>query len=243
MDNKGSNGEWEGQNRKDSADHLVVLIHGLHGTRHDFDVLADILRCGDGPKGGVLVHIVTANERCTTDGVDPGARRVQREILELLSRHSGLRTLSLIGHSLGGIYARRTAYLLGEEGILCTRIRPAVFATIASPHLGAGAPPGRPLRFIVRVGARLLSRFSKTVRDLTMNDVSKGGREPPLLVQLADDAHVSSLEKFRAHLLWANTVGDLQCPCARSETGFVGVQAVASSRDREGHEGRAATLV
>ncbi|KAK3261077.1 hypothetical protein CYMTET_30004 [Cymbomonas tetramitiformis] len=32
--------------------------------------------------------------------------------------------------------------------------------------------------------------------------------------------------------------------CTRSETGFVGVQAVASSRDvREGLEGRAATLV
>jgi triacylglycerol esterase/lipase EstA (alpha/beta hydrolase family) len=43
--------------------------------------------------------------------------------------------ISLIGHSLGGMYARYTAYLLDQAGVFA-KLRPVTFMTMATPHLG-----------------------------------------------------------------------------------------------------------
>jgi hypothetical protein len=45
--------------------------------------------------------------------------------------------LSLIGHSLGGIYARCVAGLLLRKGLIPSKVIPLNFITLATPHLGS----------------------------------------------------------------------------------------------------------
>ena len=164
--------------------HLIVLIHGLFGTHRDFDVLSHELEVATGGRArGVLVHATAANDGLTLDGIERGAERAADDVCALLRAHGSVATLSLVGHSLGGLYARRAARILDDRGVFDLApappaaaagdraarraVAPAVFATIASPHLGAGPRDG-PLRAAFGLGAGVLARLSRTVHDVTM---------------------------------------------------------------------------
>jgi len=162
--------------------HLLVLVHGLHGSPADFKRLSKHLAVQ-----GVRVHATAVNVWSTADGIDAGARRVADDVVAVVeNERNGFASLSLVGHSLGGLYARAAAKLLATFRPELPR---RVFATIASPHLGALPGPDSRLRPVYRFAAVVASLFSTTVRELTMND----GRAP-LLLRIADDEHVDALE-------------------------------------------------
>ena len=127
---------------------LIVLAHGLSGTRTDLSFLKQAIEDLENKKDNrYLVLLASSNEGKTTDGVANGAQRLAYEILETVERTPSLTHISLLGNSLGGLYSRYAAALLymqplaGDDGQarICGLI-PRDFVTTASPHLGTQFP-------------------------------------------------------------------------------------------------------
>ncbi|CAM9434606.1 unnamed protein product, partial [Discosporangium mesarthrocarpum] len=124
--------------------HLVVLVHGLGGKPEDLTYLKQCLE----RKGGdsVLVHLARCNEKSTFDGVVNGGTRLASEVEGVIRAFSSLKCISIVGNSLGGLYSRYALKLLyrrgqevsknGTNGPTIGGLRPLVFMSIASPHLG-----------------------------------------------------------------------------------------------------------
>ncbi|KAJ3229957.1 hypothetical protein HDU81_004914 [Chytriomyces hyalinus] len=97
--------------------HLIVLIHGLHGTAGDLAYLAKLLRA----RHAVDTHILapTCNEGKTSSGIEAQAERVVESIINEVSllrlENSETISVSLIGHSLGGLIARMVAHKLNPQ--------------------------------------------------------------------------------------------------------------------------------
>jgi hypothetical protein len=92
-----------------SPHHLVVLVHGLHGSPSSLgNVEAALTR--EYQERGLLVHAAASNARfplsifSTADGVAAGGRRVAGEIADLLAAHPTIDSLSLVALSLGGAW-------------------------------------------------------------------------------------------------------------------------------------------
>lgn len=106
--------------------HLIVLQHGLHGDESDWGYFKQVLDVSFPDK--VLVHISTCNSKTrfsTHDGIDAGGQRLAEEILQLVQTNPCLRHFSIIGHSLGGLYARYAVGVLFAEGFF-DRVEPMV---------------------------------------------------------------------------------------------------------------------
>ena len=138
---------------------LVVLVHGLHGSEHDFDMFGETL---DRYK---IPHVKSrVNGRLRThDGLHVMARRLLDEVLIRLMLDCGDADaenkqsigLSVLGHSLGGLIAWYFVRLLllpeDDDGlslddelrrkkrIVMTRCQliPCAFYTVSSPLLGS----------------------------------------------------------------------------------------------------------
>jgi hypothetical protein len=85
-----------------SPEHLVVLSHGLHGSRFDLTYLAEGLE-----ESGCMVTISKANEYLESHhGVREGGSRLAAEVRIVQSNNPALRYVSFVGNSLGGLYSR-----------------------------------------------------------------------------------------------------------------------------------------
>ena len=125
--------------------HLVVLVHGLSGTAADLGYLARQLEAD----ASVSVLASGANEPFprTLDGVDAGGARVADEVRQVASAY---KTISFVGNSLGGLYARAALREL-RDGDTFAGLTPAVFVTTAAPHLGARQTTYGPLAPLLRL--------------------------------------------------------------------------------------------
>ncbi|TPX50217.1 hypothetical protein CcCBS67573_g10105 [Chytriomyces confervae] len=114
--------------------HLVVLIHGLHGTAGDLAYLAKLLKARHAVDTHVLVP--TCNEGKTGSGIEAQAQRVVDSIVNEASllglEKSETIAVSLIGHSLGGLIARMVAHKLIQPSFKLRH-----YVSIATPHLGS----------------------------------------------------------------------------------------------------------
>lgn len=126
---------------REEPDHLCVLVHGLGGTPFDWTAIAcefeKRAKSRDGDPG-LLVHVSKANSFLKTfDGIDTCGERLAQEIREVVAENPGLKSLSVVGHSLGGLISRYALGVMfcGETGTMYG-LRPRHFATIVSPHLG-----------------------------------------------------------------------------------------------------------
>ena len=130
-----------GKNTKPKDFHIVVLIHGLDGFSSDMDFIATRLRERYGTRR-LRIFAPTANHYKTYDGILNGATRILQQLILELGRIRDLEGgnccfLSVIGHSLGGMYGRCLIGLLHEEGLIPTILKPVNFITLATPHLGS----------------------------------------------------------------------------------------------------------
>lgn len=105
---------------------LVLLIHGFFQTRNIWEVMEDRLR-HDG--FGVMSFNLGGLFRFNTHPVDKSARLVADKI-ESLSRRHGFSRLHIIGHSKGGLIARRYVQHYGGD----QRVKSVV--TLGTPHHG-----------------------------------------------------------------------------------------------------------
>jgi len=173
----------------------------------------------------MVVHSVCCNEGKTTDGVINGGERLVEEIMSVIRQEMKNRrplsdsddedegcirdvTISILGNSLGGIYARYAIAKLAEQChqvssgcyLLDGKIRLMmnIFCTTASPHLGVSGHTFLPLPRTAEIG--VAHAMGDTGKDLfRLNDLMKTmATHPDFLVPLGS---------FKKRICYANAFG------------------------------------
>lgn len=181
--------------------HLFVLVHGLQGQPGDLACLKEALLASSSRPS---VHLSTCNTERTDDGVASGGLRLAEELRAVVAATPRATHLSVVGNSLGGLYARYALPLLHDDATstVCGLV-PATFLTTATPHLGVGAYGHLSLipRPLQRASSLVLG---KTVRELLLCDA-----KPQLLLRMATEArYLRALACFQRRILYANAVND-----------------------------------
>ncbi|GMF56895.1 unnamed protein product [Phytophthora fragariaefolia] len=93
--------------------HIVVLVHGNNGSAADFDAVEAALQAKFGERQMLIIKS-RANEPDTSLGVEIGGTRLAKEVVEAVFEYDlspvvNSYKLSVVGHSLGGLYARLVA--------------------------------------------------------------------------------------------------------------------------------------
>mgnify|MGYP000085155155 FL=1 len=108
-------------------DETVLLLHGFFQTRNIWEVMEDRLR-HDG-FGVLSFHLGGLLWRFNTHPIDRSAQLVARKLASLRERH-GLGRVHIIGHSKGGLIARRYVQAYGGDEWVKSII------TLGTPHHG-----------------------------------------------------------------------------------------------------------
>ncbi|XP_074372683.1 lipid droplet phospholipase 1-like [Apium graveolens] len=210
-----------------SADHLVVMVHGILGSTANWKFAAEqfVRMLPD----KVFVHRSEKNmAMLTLDGVDIMGKRLAEEVFELIKQNPDLRKISFVAHSLGGLAAR---YAIGKlygpcktesEGNLSADageeskgtiggLVPVNFITVATPHLGSRGNKQVPFLFGVTALEKVAAGvshwiFKRTGRHLFLTDDEDG--KPPLLKRMVDDHEdcyfMSGLRSFKRRVAYSN---------------------------------------
>ena len=142
---------------QDKPEHLFYLVHGLGGSPGDLKYLKKVLYDQVHGTGSVLVHACRSNfvnpnnverlvglerrrqphEVGTYQGVHAGGAKAAEELLQVVRDFPSLKRLTLVGNSLGGLFARYLAGMLwdAKKGTIAG-LEPVDYMSIASPHLG-----------------------------------------------------------------------------------------------------------
>ncbi|CAL5407639.1 unnamed protein product [Camellia sinensis] len=217
------------QSLASSADHLVVMVHGILGSATDWKFAAEQFVRTLPDK--VFVHCSERNMALLTlDGVDVMGERLAGEVLQAIKQKLSLRKISFVAHSVGGVVARYAIGKLfrlprsekGEE--LSSKsceveskgtiggLEPMNFITVATPHLGSRGNYQVPFLFGVlsleKVAGRIVHLiFRRTGQHLFLNEDDDDGK-PPLLRRMVEDYgecyFMSALRSFKRRVAYAN---------------------------------------
>ncbi|KAH9678631.1 DUF676 domain-containing protein [Citrus sinensis] len=214
-----------------SADHLVVMVHGILGSSSDwkFGAKQFVKRLPD----KVFVHCSERNmSKLTLDGVDVMGERLAQEVLEVIERKPNLRKISFVAHSVGGLVARyaigrlyRPPKIENEDSSADTSsensrgtiagLEAINFITVATPHLGSRGNKQVPFLFGVTAFEKAANFvihliFRRTGRHLFLNDNDEG--RPPLLRRMLEDEDenyfMSALRAFKRRVAYSNACYD-----------------------------------
>lgn len=193
--------------KEDGPRHLFVLLHGFGGNSSHVAALANCLRSRLG--GSALVVCPSSFSILKTyDGIDVCSERVLSELRPLIKSSSTLRTISLIGYSMGGLMARYLAGALYVESFL--GLLPLNLATVACPHLGPSLVPRQPgepsdsgimLSMLRRLGGRSGSQMALS--------------DPEMLLPLMchpRSVFYAGLRAFARRAAYASAAGDNTVP-------------------------------
>ncbi|KAJ3277175.1 hypothetical protein HDV01_000227 [Terramyces sp. JEL0728] len=115
--------------------HLVVLIHGLDGFNTDLAFIGARLKSRFlGPLFKLLAP--ECNHGRTYDGILAGATRIYQCVQEEI-KQTNVKFISVVGHSLGGMYGRCLIGLMYQDGLIPNKIQPINYISLATPHLGS----------------------------------------------------------------------------------------------------------
>lgn len=193
-----------------SANHLVILVHGLWGNPTHLNYLASSLReAYSDDQLHILVCSSNANS-FTYDGIELGGERITHEveakIKELEQDGKKITKLSIIGYSLGGLLARYAIGLLYANGCF-DNIQPVNYTSFATPHLGVRTPLLGPHSYVWNVlGANTLSTSGQQL--FLIDSFRNTGR--PLLSVMADPSSIfiRALALFKNRTLYSNILND-----------------------------------
>ncbi|KAL2524253.1 Hydrolase-like protein family [Abeliophyllum distichum] len=199
---------------KDEPDHLLVLVHGIMGSPSDWTYFEAELKRRLGKT--FLIYASSCNTYTKTfTGIDGAGKRLAEEVMQIVRKTDGLKKISFLAHSLGGLFARYAIAVLYMPNISCDEsdviassintspktscpsnkgliagLEPINFITLATPHLGVRGKKQLPLLlgvpFLEKLAAPLAPIFTgRTGSQLFLTD-GKPDR-PPLLLQMASD--------------------------------------------------------
>lgn len=125
--------------------HIVVLVHGNNGAPSDFDAVEAALLRKFG-RSQVLVIKSAMNHTQTSMGVEVGGTKLAEEVYQEVFKYElhpdiDVYKLSMISHSLGGLYSRFAIVQLIDL-LSPLNIQYVSFVTICTPHLGSRRPRG-----------------------------------------------------------------------------------------------------
>uniref|UniRef100_A0AAV1T6F1 DUF676 domain-containing protein n=1 Tax=Peronospora matthiolae TaxID=2874970 RepID=A0AAV1T6F1_9STRA len=221
------------QDARHLPEHIVVLVHGNNGSAADLNAMETALLAKYGHQQLLLIKS-RANEQDTSLGVETGGNRLAKEVVESVFEYEvspvvRAHKLSIIGHSLGGLYARYAIVQI-MKAMSCLHVAYVDFVTLCTPHLGSRRARGpSTIKNLVRLGVHkvLASRsiYGQTGVDLLLDeqeqqqvwattDANEAQPARPLLILMSDPASdfVRSLKRFKHGTLVAMTDGDLVVP-------------------------------
>ncbi|CAG8579808.1 12004_t:CDS:2 [Funneliformis caledonium] len=189
--------------------HLVVFAHGLWGNHSHLQYLVDRFE----KKNSHDVHILNSKNNSsayTYDGVDVcGDRLIYTEVKSLQDKTFKVTKFSIVGYSLGGLISRYAIGILYKRGFFKT-VKPILFTTFATPHLGIRREDDKTFTKITNwVSTTLLS---KTGEQLTFMD--KYEEDEPILLTISrpDKIYFKALSAFKYRTLYANVRNDRTVP-------------------------------
>jgi len=181
--------------------HLIVLVHGVYGNDKEMGYLQEALEREASSSENLIVYSATSNVGKTTDGIAAGGKRLAAEVLHKIESHQTEQfTLTMVGNSLGGLYAR---YAISEL-LPHSKIEPKTFCTTATPHLGVShhtyIPVPKWAEWVIG------STMRTTGRDLFLQST--------IVHELATkETFLAPLRRFQYRLAYANAYGtDFQVP-------------------------------
>lgn len=186
------------------ATHLIVLVHGWMGNAQEMSYMKESIERAalNYPEQKFVVVSPTMNEGRTHDGIAAGGERLSEEVSKLIAEYQNentMTTLSFVGNSLGGLYSRFALSKLDLD-----QVKPLVFCTTATPHLGVSKHTYVPLpswgEYAV---AHILRPTGKDLFNVT-----------PMIEEMAfESIYTAPLRKFRKRIAYANAFGtDFQVP-------------------------------
>ncbi|KAH6557925.1 hypothetical protein KP509_1Z085800 [Ceratopteris richardii] len=210
--------------------HLIIMVNGIVGSANDWRFAADQIKSRFGDE--VLVLCSRRNAATLTfDGVDVMGHRLAEEIKEAVNKSPGLKRISFIAHSLGGLIAR---YAIGQLYSPCDTshlstierydrayngtilgLQPMNFITVATPHLGSRGNWQLPflagLSFLEKVAMSSAHWIvGRTGKHLFLTDGDES--QAPLLQQMVKDCaegqFLSALGSFERRVAYANVSFD-----------------------------------
>lgn len=202
-------------NFQHAPDHLLVLVHGIMASPSDWTYADAELTRELG--SNFLVYVSSSNSYTKTfSGIDGAGNRLADEILSVVRRTNSLKRISILAHSLGGLFARYAIGVLysSDTGTIAG-LDPINFITLATPHLGVRGKNQLPFLFGVPFLEKLALPLApivigRTGRQLFLTDGKAS--KPPLLLRMASDydetKFISSLAAFKSRILYANVSYD-----------------------------------
>lgn len=185
-----------------AATHLLVLSHGLQGTVEDFNYLLETFYASTAvTSGAMVVHASRVNTDKTHDGITLGGLRLAEDIMQIISEHPLLETISLIGFSLGGMYVRYAiGYLYDGDGLI-GGLKAGNLFMVATPNLGVRS--FGVYRFIPDGVLQMVRPFfGDTVKQLLCLD------EDDVVERMTRGVYVRALRQFEKRYLYANVSKD-----------------------------------
>mmetsp|Transcript_49247 Transcript_49247/g.137959 ORF Transcript_49247/g.137959 Transcript_49247/m.137959 type:complete len:283 (-) Transcript_49247:62-910(-) len=179
--------------------HVVILQHGVVGSTEDLRNVASVLTTYAG-SDHLRVILSDVNVGKTSDGVAAGGARLANLIRREVPKRG---RLSLVGHSLGGLYLRFALLALEQDGWFAdAEVSLVNFVTLATPHLGITETD---------IGLRMAIRFFAWAVHRTAYDLAF---HTDLLQRLVGDDALAPLRRFERRAVYGNLVGDvLVRPC------------------------------
>ncbi|XP_042064468.1 uncharacterized protein LOC121808157 [Salvia splendens] len=219
-------------NIEDRPDHLLVLVHGILASPSDWTYFDTELKRRVGKK--FLIYASSCNMYTKTfTGIDGAGKRLADEVIQVVKKTEGLKKISFLAHSLGGLFARYAIAVLYTPGDvvgtqamafqssgssnkgLIAGMEAINFITLATPHLGVRGNRQLPfllgVPFLEKLAAPIAPIFTgRTGSQLFLTDGKPS--KPPLLLRMASDCEegkfISALGAFRCRVLYANVSYD-----------------------------------
>ena len=180
-------------------------------------------------EGCVVVQSSTNQFLKTLTGVREGGKALSLEIRNSCNKFKHIEKISIVGNSLGGLYARYAIKeLFNGNGTICG-LEPNCFLTIATPHLGIR--DFTYIRIPQNMKKALALTMMNTGKDLMLNDAPGRVVENSLLYGMAtDSSFLLPLRAFKRRRLYANVDKDFAVPLATAAFLFPEVTEAARKR-------------
>ncbi|KAL0485265.1 lipase [Acrasis kona] len=190
--------------------HLVVLCHGNHGSAPDMYEIGETMRSTfneskffQNESHEFFAFYPTCNQFMKThDGIKVCSSRLVEQFKTFVNNYfeaDDKILLSMVGHSLGGLFLRCSIPHILNDPQLGEMLIPVSLMTISSPNLGARkATGGNVISSTIKYGSDIYMNYllGQTGKELCLTDDEK----KPLLLRMSrpESKYINALSKFKS---------------------------------------------